>query len=47
MDEPAGVLCIDLLEPMADAREDVEVLMEEVRTASGYLLAALLTMRVR
>lgn len=41
LDEPVGVVCIDLLDPLSDADDVVERILREVLLRSSYLLAAL------
>ncbi|MCA9568760.1 MAG: hypothetical protein KC656_13000, partial [Myxococcales bacterium] len=44
-EEPAGVLCVDLLEPLAAQEELIQALLDTIRLRSSYFLAALLHLR--
>lgn len=45
LDEPAGVLCIDLMEPLEVADDQLVPILNRIQLRSGYFIAALLTVR--
>jgi hypothetical protein len=47
LERPAGVLCVDRLDPLEGLEEWAGTLLRSIRNRSGYYLASLITLRMR
>lgn len=47
LERPSGVLCLDAMLPLDSHAEAIDALLDDIKTTSGYFLAALIELRLR